>query len=120
MNHTSGSPPLAVQFNDTSQYAPTAWNWSFDDGTFSEEQNPQHLFVVENIYHIYLNVSNVFGFNTSMKTLYVTNMSSGGSSGSSTSTPWIDFNTLMAFSAMTVPAVMIMIYLLFVNRKKKE
>jgi len=35
----SGNPPLTVYFNDTSTSNPTAWNWSFGEGVYSESQN---------------------------------------------------------------------------------
>jgi hypothetical protein len=48
---TSGSAPLAVQFNDTSANALTSWNWSFTNVTgnntpvsWSTEQNATHTF----------------------------------------------------------------------------
>jgi PKD repeat protein len=42
---TSGAPPLAVQFTDTStpgSAAITAWSWDFGDGGTSTQQNPSH------------------------------------------------------------------------------
>lgn len=43
-NVTSGTAPLVVQFNDTSENSPTIWSWKFGDGGKSAEQNPVHVF----------------------------------------------------------------------------
>jgi PKD repeat protein len=44
-NPTSGLAPLAVQFADTSTGGPTAWDWSFGDGSAdSTVQNPSHTY----------------------------------------------------------------------------
>ena len=41
----SGTTPFVVEFRDTSGGAPTAWNWDFDDGTVSTQQDPlDHTF----------------------------------------------------------------------------
>jgi len=40
---TFGCPPLSVQFTNTSLYADT-YIWDFDDGKFSSEPNPTHIF----------------------------------------------------------------------------
>ena len=37
--------PRPIQFNDTSLNTPTAWNWSFGDGTYSSVQNASHQYV---------------------------------------------------------------------------
>jgi PKD repeat protein len=63
-NKTSGSVPLAVGFTDTSTGGPTAWNWSFDDGTYSEDQNPGKSFTTRGNYTVILNASNAYGFDT--------------------------------------------------------
>jgi PKD repeat protein len=51
----------AVQFTDTSGFEPTAWNWSFGDGTFSNEQHPVHTFTIPGNYTVLLNASNQYG-----------------------------------------------------------
>jgi PKD repeat protein len=43
-NISQGFVVLPVQFTDTSTGNPKAWNWSFGDGTFSNDQNPIHYF----------------------------------------------------------------------------
>jgi len=40
---TTGCPPLLVNFTNSSLYADT-YIWDFDDGTFSSEANPTHVF----------------------------------------------------------------------------
>jgi PKD repeat protein len=38
-----GCPPLEINFSNTSEYA-DSYIWDFDDGTFSTEVNPTHIF----------------------------------------------------------------------------
>ncbi len=63
-NVTSGTAPLAVQFNDTSVNSPTSWNWSFTNVTgnntpvsWSTEQNATQTFGAGN-FSIALNAGN--------------------------------------------------------------
>ncbi|MDQ1251304.1 MAG: hypothetical protein QG646_377 [Euryarchaeota archaeon] len=58
---TSGSAPLNVSFTDKSTGSPTAWRWSFSDGTNSTDQNPVHTFSKPGIYFVTLTVSNAGG-----------------------------------------------------------
>jgi hypothetical protein len=65
---TSGSAPLAVQFNDTSVNSLNAWNWSFTDVTgnntpvsWSTEQNATQTFGAGN-FSIALNASTSTGY----------------------------------------------------------
>jgi len=122
MNTSSGPAPLGVSFNDTSIFVPTTWNWSFGDGNYSAVQNTSHLYPNEGVYIIKLNVSNAFGFNTSQQTLYVINITTGGggSSSSASGPVWIDANTLLSFATITIPAVLIMVYLLVTNRRRED
>jgi PKD repeat protein len=41
---TEGSYPLKVKFTDQSDGSPNSWNWNFQDGYSSSEQNPVHTF----------------------------------------------------------------------------
>ena len=50
-----------VLFNDLTTGYPDAWSWDFGDGGTSEEQNPEHLFTSNGIYHVCLITSNVNG-----------------------------------------------------------
>lgn len=51
----------SVTFTDTSGFDPIAWNWSFSDGTFSDEQNPTHVFTTPGNYTVLLNATNQYG-----------------------------------------------------------
>lgn len=48
-----------IQFTDTSMYREyiISWNWSFGDGSWSEQQNPSHHYTTPNTYTVTLNVS---------------------------------------------------------------
>jgi len=46
-----------IHFFDTSLGEITEWNWEFDDGSFSNEQNPVHTFMDEGIFNVCLTVS---------------------------------------------------------------
>ncbi|WP_280638197.1 GEVED domain-containing protein [Hymenobacter sp. 5317J-9] len=75
------SPPLAafttngtttcsgcVQFTDASQNIPTAWLWTFGDGTTSTLQNPNHCYTAAGTYAVTLRATNAAGNNTSAAT----------------------------------------------------
>ena len=56
----AGSPPLKVQFTDTSQpgTAPIhSWVWEFGDGATSTERNPSHLYCERGSYSVSLTVT---------------------------------------------------------------
>lgn len=72
-----GTAPLEVQFTDLSLNSPTAWNWSFGDGswfntTLSSEKNSTHTYVSEGNYTVSLTASNEGSIDTEMKTEYIT------------------------------------------------
>jgi len=46
-----------IHFSDNSIGEIIEWNWEFDDGSFSSEQNPVHTFMEEGIYNVCLTVS---------------------------------------------------------------
>ncbi|WP_230629299.1 PKD domain-containing protein [Methanosarcina barkeri] len=68
---TSGKAPLNVTFTDNSTGVPTAWKWSFGDGTTSREQNPEHQYVQGGSYKVTLTVVNVAGSSTTTKKNYI-------------------------------------------------
>jgi PKD repeat protein len=71
-NATSGTVPLIVLFNDTSKGAPTAWRWSFGDGTAnSTVKNPVHNYSKVGNYTVTLTVNNSAGSNTTIKSSYI-------------------------------------------------
>ena len=70
---TSGKTPLKVKFTSTSTGAPTAWKWSFGDGSaLVTEQNPEHIYSTAGVYTVKHTVSNAGGKDTEIKTKYVT------------------------------------------------
>jgi PKD repeat protein len=72
-NQSSGTVPLAVQFNDTSSGSPTTWVWDFDgDGTAdSTEQNGTFTYTTAGTYNVNLTVTSSSGSNTTIKTGFV-------------------------------------------------
>lgn len=74
----SGKAPFVVRFTDLSKGIPTSWSWDFGDGTGSDEQNPNHIYMNEGSYDVRLTVSNQYGSDTVFMT--------GNSSASSTVT----------------------------------
>jgi len=69
---TSGKAPLTVAFTDKSSGNPTAYKWSFGDGTVSREKNPKYQYLQEGNYKVTLTVSNAAGSSTVTKTNYIT------------------------------------------------
>lgn len=70
-NVTSGTAPLSVQFNDTSNNTPTSWSWDFGDGNTSTEQNPRHTYTKTGKYTVKLTAFNENGNNTVTKTNFI-------------------------------------------------
>ncbi len=62
---TAGCPALSVDFEDLSTTSNGAtiinWLWDFDDGTFSFNQNPTHVFTDEGDYYVALTVTTLEG-----------------------------------------------------------
>ena len=69
-NVTSGSVPLSVQFNDSSENA-TQWFWDFGDGNNSTEQNPMHIYSTAGNYTVNLTASNGNGMNSTFANITV-------------------------------------------------
>jgi len=66
-NTTNATAPCTVMFTDTSTNTPTAWNWSFGDGSLSGIQNPIHNYTAAGNYTVSLTVSNDGGSSTETK-----------------------------------------------------
>jgi PKD repeat protein len=70
---TSGNAPLTVKFTDKSTGSPTAWKWSFGDGSaLVTEYNPTHTYTKAGTYTVKETVSNDGGKDTEIKTNYIT------------------------------------------------
>jgi PKD repeat protein len=82
----SGTAPLAVQFNDTSDVVnPLMWNWSFGDSPTSwfnttdiAARNASCEYSIPGTYTVSLTVTNATGSDTATRTDYIT-VTSGGS-----------------------------------------
>lgn len=72
-NVTSWISPLTVQYTDLSTNA-FSWEWDFNgDGTIdSTEQNPVYTYTSYGNYNVSLNVSNRLGFDSEIKSSYIT------------------------------------------------
>ena len=57
-NVTAGWAPLAVGFETRGIGVSESWNWSFGDGTFSDERDPVHVYAEEGVYNVTLQASN--------------------------------------------------------------
>ncbi|HNX17115.1 MAG TPA: PKD domain-containing protein [Methanoregula sp.] len=68
---TYGFAPLNVQFVDASSNSPTAWIWSFGDGSTSTLQNPSHTYTSAGSYTVTLTATNSVGSNTITQTGYI-------------------------------------------------
>jgi PKD repeat protein len=63
-NPSSGTEPLNVQFTDQSSNNPSAWYWSFGDGSHSTYQNPNHTYSSAGSFNVSLTASNAAGGDT--------------------------------------------------------
>lgn len=70
-NQTMGLSPLGVQFNDASTGNPTAYNWSFGDGTYSDSQNPAHEYTNIGSYDVILTVAKQYASDSETKLGYI-------------------------------------------------
>ena len=68
----NGTVPHTVSFKDNSSNSPTAWNWTFGDGTYSTERNPVHTYTKAGTYTIYITVTNAAGSTSGGKGSYIT------------------------------------------------
>ncbi len=68
---TVGSTPLTASFNDQSTGSPTAWRWTFGDGSNSTDKNPVHKYNKSGLYSVTLTASNANGSDALTKTSYI-------------------------------------------------
>lgn len=63
--------PLGRLFYDLSYYEPASWQWSFGDGTFSQDTSPIHQYAQAGVYDVCLIVANANGADTLCRTVYI-------------------------------------------------
>jgi len=61
----------SVAFRDASRNAPTAWQWSFGDGTTSTQQHPSHTYAQPGVYTVKLRACNQAGCDSLARVAYV-------------------------------------------------
>lgn len=61
-----------VYFTDTSTNEPTAWHWTFGDGTHAYVQNPTYAYNETGVYTVSLKAGNVAGDDDEVKVAYIT------------------------------------------------
>ncbi|KKH49928.1 PKD domain-containing protein [Methanosarcina sp. 1.H.A.2.2] len=74
---TSGKAPLTIRFTDESTGSPTAWKWTFGDGSDSTETNPVHTYNKSGNYTVSLTTTNAGGSNKVQKSSYIVVSESG-------------------------------------------
>jgi len=89
VNKTEGTTPLTVKFTDTSTNSPTEWKWNFGNGANSTDKNPSYTYTTAGTFTATLNVSNKDGYDTTSKTISVTEVPLGSPKASFTATPRI-------------------------------
>lgn len=62
---------MIVRFTDRSAGSPVSWNWSFGNGSFSEEQNPEHLYLTLGSYSVSLTASNGYASDSRTEADYI-------------------------------------------------
>ena len=72
-----GSAPLPVTFSDASTNSPTAWSWTFGDGSTATVQNPSHTYASLGSYTVSVTATNAQGSNTCTKPNYISVVTSG-------------------------------------------
>ena len=70
-DQTSGIPPLAVTFTDTSTGYPATYAWTFGDGGTSTAANPVHTYAKAGTYPVSLTVTNSDGTDSETKAGYI-------------------------------------------------
>ena len=65
---TTGTAPLAVDFEDLSGGSPNSWYWDFGDGGTSTDQNPSHTYTTAGTYSVMLVATGTCGPDTLIQT----------------------------------------------------
>lgn len=60
-----------ISFTDESTNSPSSWEWDFDDGTTSDEQNPKHVYTEAGDYWVTLTATNADGSDTATNRITV-------------------------------------------------
>ncbi len=82
-NYDWTSNLFSFSFNDTSEGS-LAWWWDFGDGTFSNEQNPTHVYSAIGTYQVKLYIENDIGsWDEITQSVVVSNLSTAQNSGTS-------------------------------------
>lgn len=68
----SGTPPLTVDFTDTSTGDFDSWYWTFGDGETSTEQHPTHVYTAMGAFTVTLTVDGPTGSDSDTKPGYIT------------------------------------------------
>jgi PKD repeat protein len=70
----NGCIPFEAQFMDESEGDPTAWDWTFEGGTpaTSTNQNPLVNYAAPGMYDVTLEVTNIFGSNSTTFPAFIT------------------------------------------------
>ncbi|MBN1185318.1 MAG: PKD domain-containing protein, partial [Bacteroidales bacterium] len=69
---TTVSVSQNIQFTDLSTGFPSGWSWDFGDGSSSDQRNPLYNYAEAGTYTVSLTTANKYGFNTEVKTDYIT------------------------------------------------
>jgi len=67
------SEPFTLSFHDTSYNVPQGWIWDFGDNTGSDEENPVHVYDKPGMYVVKLEVSNIFGVDSTEAPIILNN-----------------------------------------------
>ncbi len=70
-SRTSGKAPITIGFTDASTNTPTAWKWSFGDGTYSTLKSPRHTYSKAGTYSVTLTASNAAGSVSKTRASYI-------------------------------------------------
>jgi len=83
-----------VQFTDISIGGPAYWMWDFGDGTFSEEQNPEHIYDYPETYFVCLTI---YGDSTNCYDIYCEEVMIGGGGNDCENWFWYETNDNVTF-----------------------